>query len=338
MEQSKFQAVEELLNHFNYISQRAKLLYPDSENLVVELLDYSENATYLVGNKGTKEKSILRVCRPNYHTKEQIQVEIEWILDIAKNSKVEVALPIAGSNGEFVQTVTSEFDNHDYHCTMYTFLEGKEPKPSDEDLLIRDFETLGEVTAHLHKHSKSWERAKDLDRESWNYETILGANPKWGKWEDGKGITPERKELFQKVSDVIKKRLEKFGKSNDRYGLIHADLRLANLLVHDNKIRVIDFDDCAFGWYLFDIASALSFIEHEPYVPKLVKAWLKGYRKVHPLSNDEEQEIPTFIMLRRLMLISWIGSRDNELTKQMGVAYTEQTDQLANYYLEAFSN
>jgi Ser/Thr protein kinase RdoA (MazF antagonist) len=169
MEHAQFETTDQLIKHFNYISERAKLLYPDHENLTVELLDYSENATYLVKNSRTYEKSILRVCRPNYHTKKQIEVEIEWILDIAKNSKVEVALPIAGSNGEYVQTVTNDVVHREYHCTMYTFLEGEAPKPSDENLLISDFKTLGEVTALLHKHAKSWERVPNLDRESWNY-------------------------------------------------------------------------------------------------------------------------------------------------------------------------
>jgi hypothetical protein len=43
--------------------------------------------------------------------------------------------------------------------------------------------------------------------------------------------------------------MEKFGADHERFGLIHADLRLANLLVWQEKTRVIDFDDCGFGWW-----------------------------------------------------------------------------------------
>ena len=70
------------------------------------------------------------------------------------------------------------------------------------------------------------ESPKEIKRLYWIYETVLGSQPKWGRWQDGLAITPERAELFQKVSDVIKHRLEQCGKSNESFGLIHADLRL----------------------------------------------------------------------------------------------------------------
>src|SRR5699024_1178065 len=108
-------------------------------------------------------------------------------------------------------------------------------------------------------------------------------------------------------------------------------------LAQGNSIKVIDFDDCGFSWFLFDIGASLSFIEHKPYVAELIKAWLKGYRKVGIISKEEENEISTFIMMRRLMLISWIGSRDNQTTRRLGYKYTKDTDQLAQKYLENFS-
>ena len=83
---------------------------------------------------------------------------------------------------------------------------------------------------------------------------LLGESPKWARWQDGLGITAERVELFVEVSKVIKSRLEDFGQDCNRFGLIHADLRHANLLVKDGEVKVIDFDDSGFGWYLYDLA------------------------------------------------------------------------------------
>ena len=57
-----------------------------------------------------------------------------------------------------------------------------------------------------------------------------------------------------------------------------ADLRLANLLIDGEAVKVIDFDDCGFGWHMYDAATPVSFYEHEPQVPRLLEAWLKGYR------------------------------------------------------------
>jgi Ser/Thr protein kinase RdoA (MazF antagonist) len=213
-------------------------------------------------------------------------------------------------------------------------LEGEAPNEDNQQGLISQFEMLGAITAQLHEHSiANWEQLLHVRRLTWDYDTILGQSPKWGRWQDGLAITPERAELFTKVSDKIKTRLERFGKAPTRYGLIHSDLRLANLLVERDQIKVIDFDDCGFGWYLYDLATSLSFIEHKSYVPELIASWLKGYRSVRPLSEEEEQEIPSFILMRRLQLIAWVGSRDNETTRELGSGFTEDTDELAEKYL-----
>lgn len=327
---------EDVIKVFNDVAVNAISLFPViAPNAEVKLINYSENATYLTTNPVTEEKYILRVSRPNYHKKYEIDSELEWLESIYEASPIQVARPIKGGNNEFIQSVMLENDPQEYYCTLFTFLDGKTLDENKESELVKQFENLGEMTARLHEHSiKNHHMFKKKNRLTWDYDTILGERPKWARWQEGLAITPERRELLEEVSQTIKRRLEKFGKGRDRFGLIHADLRLANLLVDKDQISVIDFDDCGFGWYLFDLGTSLSFIEDQPYVPDLINSWLKGYRRVRPLTQEEEEEIPTFIMMRRLQLISWVGSRDNETAEALGGKYSEDTDRLAIEYLQ----
>ena len=145
---------------------------------------------------------------------------------------------------------------------------------------------------------------------------------------------PQKAELFGRTVEIIGRRLAAYGQGNDRFGLIHCDLRLANLLIDDGAVKVIDFDDCGFGWYIYDAATPVSFYEHEPQVPELIESWKTGYRRVADLARADEDEIPTFIMLRRLLLVAWIGSHsETDLAKSMGVAYSEGTVGLCEDYL-----
>ena len=328
---------QDVLNVFHQVAAEGIKRYDVvSSEATLELLDYSENATYVSTHLKTGEKYILRVSRPNYHKKVEIESEINWLETIHTLPNIfNVAKPVKGKNGEFIQSIILPQHNVVYYCTLFTYLEGDRLDDANEESIIEQFERIGEITAHLHKHSiahhEAWMQKKRL---TWDVESILGEYPKWGRWQDGKGITPEREKLFSEVSVTIQKRLEAFGKSKERFGLIHADLRLANLLIRRNQISVIDFDDCGFGWYLFDLGASLSFIEHHDDVPDLIDAWLKGYRKVRECSQAEEKEIPTFIMMRRLQLIAWIGSRDNETTAALGEQFTVDTDALALAYLE----
>ena len=67
-----------------------------------------------------------------------------------------------------------------------------------------------------------------------------------------------------------------YGQSAERFGLVHADIRLANLLVDDGHVRVIDFDDCGFAWFMYDFATTVSFMEDHPRVPELRDGVARG--------------------------------------------------------------
>ena len=107
-------------------------------------------------------------------------------------------------------------------------------------------------------------------------------------------------------------------------------------MVHNGETRVIDFDDCGIGWYLYDLASALSFMEERPDLLDLIAAWCEGYRRIQPIDADEEAEIWTFLMLRRMLILAWMGSHaETDLAKELGGSYIEDTMPLADAYLSS---
>jgi Ser/Thr protein kinase RdoA (MazF antagonist) len=219
---------------------------------------------------------------------------------------------------------------------LFDWEAGAEPGIGDD--LEGPFEQLGAVTARMHDHARRWTRPPGFTRPVWNFETALGDDrPHWGRWRDGMGMTPEAEALFARTVAAIGRRLARFGSGPERFGLAHCDLRLANLLIDGPSVKVIDFDDCGFSWFLYDAATPVSFYEHDPKVPALIAAWTRGYRSEAPLSAEDEAEIPTFLMLRRLLLVAWIGSHsETDLARSMGTAYTEGTTGLCESYLARF--
>jgi Ser/Thr protein kinase RdoA (MazF antagonist) len=88
------------------------------------------------------------------------------------------------------------------------------------------------------------------------------------------------------------------------------------------------------SWFSYDFASAVSFIEHEPYLGDLMAAWVEGYRKVAALSKEDEAALPMFVMLRRMQLTAWVASHAETPTAQaMGEPYTQGTVDLADSFL-----
>ena len=145
--------------------------------------------------------------------------------------------------------------------------------------------------------------------------------------------------LLSRLEDVIRRRLDAYGRSHDRFGLTHNDLRRANLLVDGDRTYVIDFDDCGDSWYMNDWATAVSMIEHHPQLPAMQDAWVEGYRSVASLSREDEAELPTFVMLNRLFFVAWVGSHHTWAPEaaELGADYTVGTCHLAEAYLARVS-
>ncbi|MFK8084246.1 MAG: phosphotransferase enzyme family protein [Granulosicoccus sp.] len=297
-----------------------------SSDCRVTLLTVSENATFLITDASGKSCYVVRVHRPNYHTVSEIQSELLWIEALRKAQVVLTPKPIPLLTGN---TIASFNDGDDIrYMVAFEFMQGSEPSPDQS--LASGFRQLGAITARLHHHTLHWETPGNFARKTWNFETTIGAAPHWGHWDQSPGLTDKGKMLLEKTGNTIRSRLDAYGSESDRFGLIHADLRLANLLVDADNLAVIDFDDCGFGWYVYDFAAAISFMEEDPQVPDLLQAWVSGYREIADLSKDDEEMIPTFIMLRRLMLTAWLATHSETPTAQeLGVGFLDGTLRMA---------
>ena len=299
------------------------------------LINLSENATYRIEDRATGKRWALRVHRDGYHSTNAIASELAWLQALRNDGVVVTPVPVVGRDGALIQHVPHPAMHRPRHVVLFDWESGVEP--TEKDRLTEKFGILGEVTAKMHRHAHQWTRPAGFERLTWDFDTSLGATPHWGSWRDGMGLDAEKEALFARTVALIGHRLARFGKPPERFGLIHSDMRLANLLVDGDQVKVLDFDDSGFSWRLYDAATAVSFFEHEPHVPELMAAWVDGYRRVLDLPGEDEAEIPTFVMLRRMLLVAWIGSHsETDLAQSMGVAYTETTCPLCEDYLTRF--
>lgn len=337
----------------------------------LRLLQLSENITYLVEHtKSVTEtermdyntqryRAVLRLSRPGYHTEEELQAEIIWMLklqegfesredkqvfngmDLQRRFDFNMRRPVSGDDGQYLYIVKDQ-NGCSYYGSIFTYLSGVPL----EDIPLREqpiwFERLGEVTALFHQQTKDWKESSELPRFRWNYDTMIGEKAIWGDWRSV--CAAEEAALSKKSMDrlycadrMIYEKLQVYGITENRYGLIHGDLRGANLLIENNRLGIIDFDDCGYGWYMQDLAAAISFMETEEIIPELIQAWITGYRRQAVLTQADLDMIPTFIMMRRMQLLAWVHSRANAVS---AIAHREQflegTVELAGKYLALY--
>jgi len=295
----------------------------------IELLHQSENTLYLVRDGDGPRRFVLRVHshRMRYHTERSILSELLWMSALRAEAGIETPEAVPARDGSLVQRLAGA----DRLAVMFTFLEGNPPPETD---LVPEFWRLGEIAARMHRHAQSWNPPVWFVRPSWTPETILGDMPLWGSWRAGVGMTAERIAVIGRAASAIERSMAALPRDRDNYGLIHADMRLANLLVAGERTRVIDFDDCGFGWFGYDLATALSFIQERSDVPELIEAWLAGYRRVQPLAQEFLTALPSLIMLRRINEIAWLGATQHVVfARDLAPRFAIDSCRLADDYL-----
>ncbi len=314
------------------VAEGALAEYGLSENSALELLNLSENATYAVEDIATGERSILRVHRQNYHLPHQIGSELDWLDALRADSDITVPTVLPAADGRRVVTVN--VNGTDRHVVHFAMVPGAEP--DEETVTVNDFYTLGEITAALHEHSHGWDRPAGFSRFSWDWTHSLGSDGRWGRWQDADGVGADEHRLLDRAEQLLRKRLDEYGSGPDRFGLIHADLRLANLLVDGSTITVIDFDDCGFGWFFYDFGTAVSFIEDDPALPEWQDSWVSGYRSRRPISVADDEMLSSFVLLRRLMLLAWMGTHSHSKeSRTKAITYAHGSCMLAEHYLSS---
>jgi len=300
--------------------------WPQAKGGDVRLINLSENHTFRIDVPGGLIFA-LRLHRPRYQSRTAIGSELAWLEAITDQTEIPVPRPIPGADGEIVQEVAP-----DRFAALFAFERGE--APSEEGDLSKLFATLGRYAATLHQHVSDWQQPEKFVRPIWDAAGILDSDGPWGDWRNAPHAEGETRDTLEALNGRLREDLRAYGTDIDRFGLIHADMRLANLLVDKGEVLLLDFDDSGYGWFLYDLAASLSFMETSPQVPTLVRAWLTGYLEVRTLRPEDIRMIDTMILLRRMALLAWIGSHgETALAQKHAERFALDTATMARKYL-----
>lgn len=327
------------IDHQHYISglqalvRQAVTQYGWGHETRISLLSHSENTVFRVEDATRARRAVMRVHRAQYQTYNAIRSELDWMAAL-NNEGLHTPQALRTIDGRRLYEVDSAQIGPRI-VAMFEWVEGGFP---DEGNLAPSMQQLGELSARMHRQSRQWTRPDYFERMSWDTPDTVGDAARWGRWQDAPGLSKEQLATLTQARDLLCQRLSAFGAGPEKFGLIHADLRLANLLVDGEKTTIIDFDDCGFGWFLNDMASALSFIEHRADRRELMLAWAEGYARHQRLDERDLAEFPTFLLQRRMQLLAWMASHsETDLAKSLGLPWVAASADLAEEYLRTMA-
>ncbi len=246
------------------------------------------------------QKFALRLHRRGLKRREWIESELRWLDGIRQDTELCVPSPVRTLDGSFIAQAEVEGMSDPLNCTLLGWVEGMFHKISE--LNLEQIRTLGAFLATLHQYSETFQRELKLPRLDW--EGLFGENSPYHS--DTEFFTPEQTAVFDSVAARARKMIEKLGETRENFGLIHADFIAKNYLFDGDTACAIDFDNCAFGYYLYDLAPPLLQFSGEPAYPSMKAALWKGYTAVRPLPEQYRDYVEIFVAARHVASCRWI--------------------------------
>lgn len=274
----------------------------DVPDCTPRLIKNRENAVFeVVAPDGTR--AALRLHRPRYQTDTAIRSEVIWAQGLTK-AGMTVPRPVPARNGDVIVQVGRV-------ASLVTWIEGMplgeggEPFAWDEDEQARLYHALGAELARLHRVSDALELPNGFERPKLGIDGLLGEAPLWGRFWENPALTQGERALLQETRDKLRTILQAHLDDSADFGLIHADALRENVLVQDGAVTLIDFDDGAFGFRLYDLGVAMSQNWALPNAPELAAALAEGYG----LGAKDAELVPVFTVIRVLASCGWAMPR-----------------------------
>ena len=288
----------------------------------VESIKVRENAVYAVHTDDGR-RVVLRVHRLGYHSDAALHSELAWMQALGA-SGIEVPQVIPSRSGNAFEHIDCEGVPGPRQVDVFEWINGgqlgsvEQGLSNDAEWIKRTYGIVGELAARMHNQSCAWRPPSDFQRHSWCDEGLAGETPLWGRFWELTTLTPPQRALFERLRARIRQELQAFGKTPDRFGLIHADLVPENILVDEevqgSRLRIIDFDDAGFGWHLFEIATSLYFIRRDSHYETARDALIAGYRRHRSLPDEHLRLLPMFLAARGTTYLGWVHTRTGEAT------------------------
>lgn len=298
---------------------------------------------------------VLRLTPPNEETDLHATYTILAFLKFLAGGGIQVPEPVESLAGLLVEAIPDPANpgGPPYLASVFAraagFLAEEMPVMVWEDSLI---EAIGRAVGLFHACSSQYRPQPALDRPHWEQGGSCFNPP--GELAAAASPDSPHHWVLEKRAAVLAE-IERLPREPGSYGLIHADLHFGNVYFERRaapegcggapvppenneaprtagaqgttsdpsgastwSVTLLDFDDCAYGWYAMDIAMNLLDAavlrapeDWDQFAAVFLIPYLRGYRSAHPFAPEWLAHLPLFLKLLEIGLYLMVADNYN---------------------------
>ncbi len=226
-----------------------------------------------------------------------------WLDALRNQAGLTVPAPLPNQNGDLFTKIDIPGVPQGKIVSLMRWVDGRVLSRGFRPL---HFRAIGEMVASMHNFAAQWNAPEGFTRPEWDWHGQLGGKHFRQPLEEIIEEIPEEfREAFLEVSNQSKQVMEDLGKSPSSYGLIHADLYPENILFKSGKAIPIDFEDCGYGYWIWDIAVALCSWPWTEDLPWMRDAFFEGYLSTCSMPQEQIELLDLFLAAQYATMVLW---------------------------------
>ncbi len=299
------------LAEYGLADAQLKLISHYGENTTFRVNAPQAAADTLTNEQYVENNFLLRIHQPGRQSAESIASELAWLAALRREAGLVVPEPMPSLEGKLLVQAAAAGVPERRNCSLLRWMRGRFCR---QHFRLSHFGAVGRLMARLHNHAAQWEPPPGFVRRHWDWEGLFGDNAGFDlSASEVWALLPyPYHDPFAAVADQMREVMDQWDKGADDFGLIHADLGLgdeANVLFCGGEARAIDFDDCGFGYWVYDLATALCHWQEAKTWPAIRDAVLQGCAQVRPLPESQLVQFDLFMAARHVSEILWAIDR-----------------------------
>ncbi|MCY3834414.1 MAG: phosphotransferase [Chloroflexi bacterium] len=253
---------------------------------------------------------VLRLYKPGGVTEAALRSELNWLSTIHRHTDLLAPRPIHsfvdGCERSYIDIHCGQLPApHKARAVLFQFIDGE--SKTARDLTLKDVQRIGEYLGKLHREGQR-DLPAGFGRTRLDWNGLFGDDSPYASPQERDQLSAAQRAVYAEVANRLRQRLSALASEPNSMGLIHADLLAKNIVFVEDAIAALDFEYCAWGFFLYDLAPLLWQLKGDRAAdyPELQDALWRGYTSIRPQVEGQRDLLESMTAARQLVSCRWL--------------------------------